>query len=279
MQVIYKVDILFLRIYSSIILIIGIIGAISVKSILFLAVMMVVELIYLFFALRRPFRRRQAVKQSFPLEWKSVLVEYSPFYRGLNQEGRERFERDVQLFLSGFSVEGTRRRGVDTQTKLLVASGAAAMLHGRPGWEPPIPDGVVIYPGERFNRHYESGKGNFAGMATQRGPLILTEGSLEDSFRHPHDGYNVIYHELAHYFDLVGESGPWRDVFSGEWQRAFQGRSFLRPYAGTNEAELFAVAVEAFFEKPWEIKEQNLQLYEALEDIFNLDTAAIIAEE
>lgn len=166
----------------------------------------------------------------------------------------------------------------------------ATMLHGRPSWDPPIKDGVVIYPGERFNRHYERGRGNYAGMASYRGPLILTEGGLEESFRYPHDGYNVIYHEMAHYFDFEGgDAGGlptgrgneekwalWRQIFTAEYEKIRQGRSFLRQYGGQNEVEFFAVAAESFFENPWEMNLENPGLYNAFKDFFNLDILKIM---
>lgn len=290
MQVIYKIDVVFLWIYSSIICLIGIIGAISLRNIAFLGLMLLVELIYLFFALKRPYKRSRAVKKEFPQEWKEFLLEHSIFYKNIDETAKRHFERDMQIFLSNFSIEGTRRQLVDMETKLLVASGVATLLNGRPSWEPPFQDGVVIYPGERFNRHYQTGKGNFAGQASYHGPLILTEGGLEQSVKHPHDGYNVIYHEMAHYFDFEDGSAEgipaarmgsqklytWKNIFLKEWQKAMQGRSFLRSYAGKNEAEFFAVATESFFEKPWEMKEKNPELYDALKDFFNIDTINII---
>ena len=47
----------------------------------------------------------------------------------------------------------------------------------------------------------------------------------------------------------------------------------LRAYAGTNEAELFAVAVEAFFETPDKLRARDPALFTALTAVFNLDPA------
>jgi MtfA peptidase len=274
MQVISKIDVIFLWIYSAIILVIGVVGAVSLGNFLFFAAALLVEAIYLLLSLRRPYRRSRVLRQPFPAPWKRFLAEYSLFYKSLDENGRKRFEQDVQIFLNDYSIEGTRRQVVP-----LVAAGVAALLHGRPTWEPPFQDGVVIFPGERFDRQFRPGKGYFAGMATRKGPLLLTETALEDSFKNPNDGYNVIYHEIAHYFDLAGASIPWRELFAEEWRKASEGRSFLRDYAGVNEAELFAVATEAFFENPWEMKKQSPELYEALKEFFNLDTIEILKPE
>ncbi len=299
MQVIYKLDIFFILVYSIIIITTGAAFAISANNLWFLGGALGVEISYLFFALKKPLRRRKAVAQPFPAEWRTFLKERSLFYcsiidaEHLEDVDPGRFERDVQIFLCDFPIEGIRRETIVINTKLLVASGFAAMLHGRPFWEPPIKDGVLVYPGRTFNKDYKIGKGRYAGMASPNSPLIISKESLEESFRCPGDGYNVIYHELAHYFDmedgqaegipatriLADRLNPWKNIISREWKKALQGRSFLRSYAGTNEAELFAVATEFFFEKPAIMKRKNPGLYGLLSDFFNLDTAAIMKEE
>jgi Mlc titration factor MtfA (ptsG expression regulator) len=291
MQIIYKIDILFTAIYSLLIILVGTAVTIASKNLVFIPVTLAVEIIYLCFVLRRPFLRYRALKKTMPEEWKTILNTCSLFYRNLDKEGKERFERDIRIFLACFPVEGIRRQKVDIKIKLLVASGFAALLHGRPDWEPPIKDGVIVYPGERFTRDYVLGKGNRAGQASINSPLIVTEESLKESFRRPDDGYNVIYHELAHYFDLedgVAEGIPasrllpgklfrWKTIIHGEWRKALHGHSFLGTYAGTNEAEAFAVAVEYFYENPRVMYANNPQLYNALKDFFNVDTLVIMA--
>ncbi|MCP4147688.1 MAG: zinc-dependent peptidase [bacterium] len=290
MKIIKKIDLLFLKIYSAVLLVIGVSGSITLKSPLFLAIMLFVEVIYLFFTLRRPFKRFNAVKKEFPGEWREFMTGNAIFYRSLDEAGKKHFERDVQLFLSDFSIEGVRRQPVSIEIKLLVASAVAAMLHGKPAWEPPIRDGVVVYPGDRFNRHFQSGKGHFGGMATYNSPLILTMGSLEESLINPRDGNNVVIHELAHYFDMENGNADgipaarmeginintWKEIFSREWQKVVNRESFLRDYAGINEAEFFAVANELFFENPAEMKQESPELYEALVAFYNIDTVEIL---
>lgn len=290
MQIIYKIDILFICIYSLLILLIGTAFAIASHSIVFIGIALLLEIIYLFFALKRPYKRYRALRQPTPKEWKQILTRCSSFYRNLDEESKQRFERDIRIFLSNFSVEGLRRQPVDIKMKLLVASGFAALLHGRPDWEPPIKDGVLVYPGERFNRDYQVGKGLLAGLASVNSPLIVTEKSLEQSFKNPDDGFNVIYHELAHYFDMEDGSADGvpstrmspekslqlKSIIHKEWQKALRGYSFLGTYAGTNEAEAFAVAVEFFFENPYKLKINNPDLYNALKDFFNIDTIKIM---
>jgi len=52
------------------------------------------------------------------------------------------------------------------------------------------------------------------------------------------------------------------------------GDSALDEYAGTNEAETFAVAVEHFFKAPDRLRRRHPDLYEALRDYLGQDPAA-----
>jgi hypothetical protein len=231
---------------------------------------------YLVLALRRPRRRRLAARAPFPEEWRGFLLARLPFFRGLDDAERSRFERDVRLFLAETRIAGTAGAPVSWQTKLLVAAGAAVMLHGRPEWEPPIADGVTIYPGYAFDRNYRPGKGNIAGQAPAGGPLLIAEKSLFEGFAGERDGYNVMLHELAHYFDLEARKGgmslspgaggtvPWPEAIAAEYERHDFAASLLPAYAAQNEAEFFAVASEVFFENPRPLRQAHPGLYAVL---------------
>jgi Mlc titration factor MtfA (ptsG expression regulator) len=48
----------------------------------------------------------------------------------------------------------------------------------------------------------------------------------------------------------------------------------LRAYGATNEAEFFAVATEAFFERPRALADEHTDLYAVLARFYKLDLAA-----
>ena len=50
-------------------------------------------------------------------------------------------------------------------------------------------------------------------------------------------------------------------------------RRVLRNYGAQNEAEFFAVATEAFYEKPEQMKRRTPELYEELSRFFGVDPA------
>jgi Mlc titration factor MtfA (ptsG expression regulator) len=164
------------------------------------------------------------------------------------------------------------------------------MLHGRPEWEPPLPDGITVYPGLSFDRNYQVEKGNIAGQAPERGPLLIAEESLIQGFANPNDNHNVLIHELAHFFDreqrkiggsyrrlsMGQQDDSWAGSLSGEWRKHLQHGSILPDYAALNEAEFFAVACELFFENPRPLHASHPELYGFLQDFFNQDPRQVI---
>jgi Mlc titration factor MtfA (ptsG expression regulator) len=289
MQVLEKNDLFFVPFIATIILATAVASLFVLSWTIVGPAFLAIEAIYIGSALKKPLRRFRAVKKAFPSEWREALFRHSVFYPSLNEEGQKRFERDMQIFLTDFAIEGIRGETVEPGIKILIAMGVATMLHGRPRWEPPV-SSVLVYPGERFDDQYRIGRGNFVGQAPHRGPLIFTAGSMKKSFADPLDGFNVLFHEMAHGFDwedgfadgvpaarmhtmdLVG----WKETVNREWKRARDGESVLSDYAGTNEAEFLAVACEFFFESPWDLEGDMPEFYAALKKFFNLDPARML---
>jgi len=239
--------------------------------------------IYLLLTLRKPWRRRRALRIPFPGAWREFLLARSAYFRGLDQDGRVRFERDLRLFLAEVRISGIGGLPTSWQTRLLIGAGAAAMLHGRPEWEPPLADGVTVYPGYSFDRNYRVQSGNIAGQAPAGGPLLIAEESLRQGFANARDGTNVLVHELAHFFDLEARksglklrSGPegavaWAGIIAREYREHDHGTSILPAYAAQNEAEFFAVASEMFFEAPGPLHAAHPGLFGVLGEFYQQD--------
>ena len=235
--------------------------------------------------LRKPFRRSRALRNALSEEAQRRVNE---ILSGFPAVDRERFETDVKIILSEWGFEGVDGVEVTDRMKIGVAAGAALLLHGRPEWELPSRQTVLFYP-DRFDQDYLATEdAAFDGMAHQRGPVILSARAIEESWADPHDGSNVVLHELAHLLDYEnefadgvpsliapGSTVAWRELVEREMKRVKLGRSLLRRYAAKNPAEFFAVAVENFFERPGELKGRHLELHEALVALFNLDPASL----
>jgi Mlc titration factor MtfA (ptsG expression regulator) len=205
--------------------------------------------------------REAVLAAPFPAAWRSLLDKRVAFYGRLGPAGRVRFESDVAIFLAEQRFVGPQGAPVPEDTCVLVAAAAAMLGHGRPAWEWPTHREIIVHI-TNFNEHHEPGDHHaIAGMVHSHGPVVLSRKQVRRGFKKS-DGENVAVHELAHVIDLAdgtadGHASIWADMPG--WEALVQARlkqvrrgknAPLRAYAGTNEAELFAVAVEAFFETP-----------------------------
>jgi Mlc titration factor MtfA (ptsG expression regulator) len=240
--------------------------------------------------LHRVFERRweriaRALAVPFPDEWRGFLLSRCDNYDRLPFELRERFERDVQIFLATIRITGI---GVtlDDELRLLVASSAVTLSLGWPDYDWDGLTEVLLYP-DSFDRDYNFGVHEIAGQASGWGTVILSVPVLRTSFADPEDGYHVGFHEFAHVLDLEqtqfdgipvglppGRVEEWVTLMRKEMERLRRGKSVLDPYGGENPPEFFAVAVESFFEIPYAVRERHRELYALLRDYFQQDPAA-----
>lgn len=243
---------------------------------------------YYVLATRRYRKRRLALAQPIPEPWQRILREKVVFYRKLEEEARQRFEIDVRLFLLEQRIIAEHGAIVDDETRLLIAASAAMLAHGLPEWEWPTFRDIIVYP-RAFDEQYQPGQhGTVAGMVHAQGPVLISRRDLRHGFKKPADGHNVALHELAHVMDFADgradgvpadvsfvSTAPWVAMVANRLKRVRRrkGPQALRQYAGTNEAELFAVAVEAFFERPRDLKAKDPDLYRMLADYFAQDPA------
>lgn len=236
------------------------------------------------YAVRKPLRRWRATRQRFPEAWHRQLCAVLPFYAGLEGAGQQRFQQDIQIYLSEQRFEGVEGVDVTDDLRLLVATGAALLLHGRPDWDLSTRRTVLFYPGRFDEDYYDTYAADFDGMVHEQGPIIFSAAAVRQGWANPRDGSNVVLHELAHLLDFdnayadgqVARMGldsveSWQALVEHEMRRVRQRRSILRPYAATNRTEFFAVAVEVFFERPEALHQAHRRLFDALAAFFNLD--------
>ncbi|MBC8327190.1 MAG: zinc-dependent peptidase, partial [Planctomycetes bacterium] len=129
------------------------------------------------------------------------------------------------------------------------------------------------------------------GLAVSRGPVVLAWDAVRRGSQHPERTHNVVFHEFAHKLDMLDDSldgtppladkeqyARWVEVCTREYQAlqaaAEEGRSsFLDHYGSTNVAEFFAVATEAFFDEPTELRRRHSELYGVLAGFYRQDPA------
>ncbi len=241
-------------------------------------------LVYLALVLRRPLRRRRALAQPFPEEWRTVLKRNVAFYTELDDDGRRHFEQNVQLMAADLDFEAVGDVELDDELLVLSVAGAAVIFHHL-GIEPKVRRTILLYP-DNFDDEYDSSKhADILGMVHRQGPIVFSRRALRNGWNRKTDASNVCIHEWAHVLDLddgfadgvpvlVDDEAKWDEILAEELERVRRGRSALRQYAGTNRAELFACAAEAFFERPKPLKKKHAELYGLLVEAFRYDPLA-----
>lgn len=234
-------------------------------------------------------RRAAALSTDFPPDWREILSERVAFYLALSPDAKLRFEKQVQLFLASTRITGVQIE-VDDLTRLLVAASAVIPAFGFPDWEYRNLSEVLIVPDAwQFETKPEHEVKPLQGtlLGTVQGfqnsqYMRLSKAALEHGFRDALDQQNVGIHEFAHLLDEadgvidgVPQAAlppellrPWVELMHREVDAIRAGKSEINDYAGTSEAEFFAVVTEYFFEKPEKLQQQHPELYDLLTRAF-----------
>ena len=247
--------------------------------------------------LRSKERRRQRIReQPFPVAWRDILEETVPLYRQLPSDDREELHGHIQVLLTEKHFEGAVGLDVTDRMKLVVlAQAAVLLLHRSTDYFPKLVS-VLLYPDEySVEEEVETEDGLVAEIKEARvgeswvtGTLILSWEDVEHDLAS--DLQNVVLHEFAHQLDA--ESGDmngapiladrefrqrWSNTMTAAFERLVDAsdrdeETLLDPYGAEDPAEFFAVATEAFFLVPVELKEEEPDLYAVLHDYFHQDS-------
>lgn len=195
---------------------------------------------------------------------------------------------------------------VSREQRLLIAAQAALTELGqeKPAFFPRL-HSILLYPGafrdpgrRQFDLEAER-RGTLYGESWETGSVVLSWDNVLAGARSDDHGVNVVIHEFVHQLDADNGSVDGVPQLRGrrdyrEWV-AVMGREYeslktivgdpdapeplLDPYGATHPAEFFAVAAEAFFEDPLELRDEHPELYRLLASFFGLDTADWFAEK
>ena len=240
-------------------------------------------------------RRAKALETPFPDSWRTLLGERLGWWSVLEDADRLRLEDLIRTFLAEKTFEGTRGFEPTEEMKLLVAAQACLLILGldyglyRDVTSVIISPTIVRHSGPR---HLDGGivSGDHAALAGQamlHGPVLIVWDELSRQFRHSDRGHNVVFHEFAHKLDMRNGASDGVPPMSAELKRRWEPalRAILRrlrdgaevdldSYAGTNPAELLAVATEAFFGTPSRLAREEPGLYDLLRAFYRQDPAA-----
>lgn len=235
----------------------------------------VVVATFILFVLPR-WHERRLLSSPFPSDWEQILQRRFPLYRQLSSSEQEQLRGLIRLFLSDKDFHGCAGLVLTDEIRVSIAAQACLLMlyRGMPLY--PGLRHILVYPAAFRVRHgqarHEDGTVSdddrvLQGEAWQQGKVILSWDDVKYGLTDPEDGRNVTLHEFAHQLDqqngamdgmpLVPHDleAEWLSVMSqtleSRRRAAEEGREdALDVYAAENEAELFAVATEVFFERP-----------------------------
>ncbi|MGL6109806.1 MAG: zinc-dependent peptidase [Rubrivivax sp.] len=231
--------------------------------------------------------------------WALTLARY-PFLARRAPEDIAELRRLSSLFLDRKEFSGAH--GLQVGDDMAVAIAAQACLPilrlGLNAFDGFV--GIVVHPDEvQVRREIIDDDGIvheyddvLAGEAMEGGPVMLSWRDVSEAGESSAWGYNVVVHEFAHVLDMgdgladgipplasAAQRSHWQVVLMCEYE-AFCARvdaqedTALDPYGAESPEEFFAVASEAFFVAPQDMRAEHPALYELLAGYYRQDPAA-----
>ncbi|MGL1885719.1 MAG: zinc-dependent peptidase [Reichenbachiella sp.] len=214
---------------------------------------------------------------------KAILKKHFPYYNQLNEQQKKKFEHKVQYFIRIKHFIPRQIAEVTEEMKVLISACAVQLTFGYPKVVLSHFKRILVYPTNYYstiNQQYHKGEVNPRVRA-----IVLSWDNFVNGYLNQTDGRNLGLHEMAHAlhledrinnseYDFIDKQAmsQWNQLAKEEITRINQGNSSMfRDYAATNLSEFFSVAVENFFERPAEFKNQMPQLYANLTVVLRQD--------
>jgi hypothetical protein len=233
---------------------------------------------------------------AFDPHWHALLERQFEHWRMLDDSELARLRELTAEFVHRTRWEAANGFDLTEDHRVVIAAQASMLLLGLDLDEYPHLTSVIVHPSTvRLHGDHAAGAGlrstgtqTLAGQAHYRGPVVLSWAAVRRGALHPAHGQNVVYHEFAHQLDMLDDvidgTPPfgddeaarrrWVDVCTTAYDAVrAEGSPVLRPYAGTNPAEFFAVATEVFFNRPLEVRAFEPALYTELRAFYGQDPA------
>jgi Mlc titration factor MtfA (ptsG expression regulator) len=250
-------------------------------------------------------RRGLLQARPFPKEWLTTIERNVSSFRRLAASDRAELLRHIQVFLAEKRFEGCGGLELTDEIRVTIAAQACLLLlHRETDYFPRLLT-IIVYPSayiveekrQTESHVWEEGITTRLGETGRRlGSMVLSWDAAKSGAADPSDGKNVVFHEFAHQLDYENyaadgvpelvtreEQLSWREVMRTEFAslRAADETgipTLLDTYGATNPAEFFAVATEAFFERPCALRTRHPKLYAELQRYFQQDPVEYSAE-
>ena len=243
-------------------------------------------------------RRRERLRgQPFPTAWRRILRRRVPAVARLPADLQQLLKRHIQVFVAEKAFIGCRGQAITDEVRVTIAAQACLLLLGHPrsDYYPRLRQ-ILVYP-DTFVARRERPLGDglvheqrlsMSGESWSHGQVILSWSDVLAGAADPANGHNVVLHEFAHQVDQdsgVADGRPWRPnpALRRRWAAVMDAaleRLRLEPsdvidaYGASDPAEFFAVATEAFFERPHALAATAPAVYRELAELYRLHPLA-----
>jgi MtfA peptidase len=257
------------------------------------------------FGLLKERRRRRLRAQPVPAAWRAIAERNLPIFRRLPPADQTELLGHVQVFLAEKIFEGCGGLELTDEIRVTIAAQACLLLLHRDTDYYPTLTTILVYPSSYAvpveepvaAGIWEEGEDHRLGHTGRRlRALVLAWDSAKHGAADPADGENLVLHEFAHQLDFenAADDGTpalatraeylaWARVMRAEFEALRSAEeagtpTLLDTYGAENPSEFFAVATEAFFERPRALRAKHPELYAELRRFFRQDPAEYSSE-
>lgn len=242
----------------------------------------------------RQIRRWRAGRIPLPESALTVIAAALPPWPKMPPALQQQLLARIRFFLADKTFEGCGGLTLTDEIRTTIAAQACLLLLNPKVRCYPKLGTILVYPTayrdnqKRLINTDEHDRRTKAGESWQGGNVVLAWDHVVAGVSNYADGHNVTFHEFAHQLDQddgYSDGTPvlpftsyatWARVFSQEYKALREGvkkgrRTVLDAYGTENPAEFFAVATEAFFEKPRQVKLKHPELFHELQQYYCVD--------
>lgn len=234
-------------------------------------------------------RWRKLAAQPLPPAWRGYLERHVPLFSRLDPADQTAFLDRLKGFLGTKRFFGAQGFEITDEVRVVVAASAVRLvLHLDLSYYDRLRE-LVVYPYDFVNPR--NADAIHLGEAHRFGTVVLSWPAVLRGLADPDDGHDTAVHEFAHVLDLrdgAFDGAPplraredyrcWAQVLRAHFERLQAGDpdalTVLRPYGAKDPAEFFAVATEAFFERPALLRDRAPDLYRVLRRFYGYDPPA-----
>ena len=261
---------------------------------------MIVSVIYVVLYLKKKMFLKKIENTPFDPALR-VYLKKIVHYKNLSDHDKRKIEKSIQIFSSTKEFIGVDIMITD-EIKTVIAFYACLLLLKLEdlGCYEDLKT-IIVYPSPVVINKIKENNGIFQkedfvidGQSSSGTVIIVWNDAKSEAYHLTKN--NLIIHEFAHEIDFMdGEIDgvppmqrskylEWTSLLYKEFSKLqekllrdedFGKYKILGAYAGTNEAEFFAVLSERFFESPKLLKKDFPQLYEKMYDFYKIDTLSL----